>query len=47
MWSKLKGYLRSLEVRTIETLHEAISRDLNLITLQDARHWFAHCCYCA
>jgi hypothetical protein len=27
-------------------LHEAITQGLQLITLQDVRHWFTHCCYC-
>lgn len=47
LWSKLKGYLRAVEARTPETLHEAIAQGLSLISLQDVRHWFTHCCYCA
>ena len=46
LWSKLKGYLRAVEARTAEALHEAITQGLQLITLQDVRHWFTHCCYC-
>ena len=46
LWSKLKSYLRSMEARTREKLHEAIRDGLQLITLQDVRNWFAHCCYC-
>lgn len=46
LWSKLKSYLRSLEARTRETLHNAIFDGLQLITLEDVRNWFAHCCYC-
>lgn len=46
LWSKLKSYLRSTEARNIETLHEAIREGLQLITLQDVRNCFAHCCYC-
>ena len=47
LWSKLKGHLRAVAARTPEALHEAISQGLRLITLQDVRHWFTHCCYCA
>ena len=46
LWSKLKSFLRSVEARTRETLHEAIKDGLQLITLKDIRNWFAHCCYC-
>jgi transposase len=47
LWSKLKGYLRAVEARHKDGLHEAISQGLSLITLQDVCHWFTHCCYCA
>lgn len=47
LWSKLKGYLRAIEARTSEALHEAIAQGLQRITQQDVRHWFTHCCYCA
>lgn len=46
LWSKLKGYLRAVEARTTETLHEAISAGLEQITLEDVRSWFTHACYC-
>ena len=46
LWSKLKSYLRSVEARTRETLHEAIRDRLQLISLKNIRNWFAHCCYC-
>ena len=46
LWSKLKSYLRSVEARTRETLHNAIFDGLQLITLKDVRNWFTHCCYC-
>jgi transposase len=46
LWSKLKSYLRSIEARTQDTLHDAIHDGLQLITLTDIRNWFAHCCYC-
>ena len=47
LWSKLKRHLRAVEARTPKALHEAIAQGLSLITLQGARHWFTHCCYCA
>lgn len=46
LWSKLKGYLRAVEARSLETLHEAITQGLDLITLKDVRSWFTHGCYC-
>lgn len=46
LWSQLKAYLRSVEARTQDTLHDAIRDGLQLITLKDVRNWFAHCCYC-
>ena len=46
LWSKLKSYLRSIEARTREALHDAIRDGLGLITLKDIRNWFTHCCYC-
>lgn len=45
-WSKLKAYLRSVAARSREALEEAISLGLDLITKQDIRSWFFHCCYC-
>jgi transposase len=45
-WSKLKQYLRSVAARSREALEEAISLGLDLITEQELRNWFAHCCYC-
>ena len=36
----------SLEARTREVLHDAVRDGLQLITLNDVRNWFAHCCYC-
>ena len=38
LWSKLKSYLRSMEARTREKLHEAIRDGLQLITLEDVRN---------
>lgn len=46
LWSKLKGYLRAVEARTTEALHQAISDGLEQITLEDVRSWFTHACYC-
>ena len=46
LWSKLKSHLRSVEARTREVLHEAVRDGLQLITLNDVRNWFVHCCYC-
>ncbi len=46
LWSKLKAHLRSVAARTRETLNDAVRDGLNLISLEDVRHWFTHCCYC-
>lgn len=40
LWSKLKSYLRSVEARTRDTLHNAVSEGLQLISLKDVRNWF-------
>ena len=45
LWSKLKAYLRKVEARTKDILHDAIRDGLNLITLKDVQNWFTHCCY--
>lgn len=44
-WSKLKTYLRFVGARTYETLSEAISAAIKLITAADARNWMQHCGY--
>lgn len=44
-WSKLKAHLRRVGARTRDDLEAAIGAGLNLITSQDARHWFKHCGY--
>ena len=44
-WSKLKTYLRAVGARTYETLSEAISAAIKLITATDARNWMRHCGY--
>jgi transposase len=45
MWSKVKAALRTAEARTWPTLLEAIASSFERVTSQDARSWFAHCCY--
>ena len=47
LWSTLKQYLRSVEARTKESLHQAIADGLNTICSLDIRQWFTHCCYCS
>lgn len=44
-WSKLKTYLRFVGARTYETLSEAISAAIKLITATDAQNWMRHCGY--
>ena len=43
LWSKLKHFLRSLEARTTELLHDALLIALASITPSDALGWFKHC----
>lgn len=45
-WSKLKAYLRKVAARSRELLEEAIGLGLDLITENDIKNWFTHCCYC-
>jgi transposase len=45
MWSKVKAWLRKLEARTPEALHEAVGTAFSKITANDARGWFASCVY--
>lgn len=45
-WSSVKEYLRSSAARTREALETAINNAIDLVTLEDIRNWFAHCCYC-
>ncbi len=42
-WSKIKAFLRTAGARTPEQLDDAIAQALDLISPQDATHWFAHC----
>ena len=46
LWSKLKAHLRSVAARTRDALHDAVRAGLELVSLEDVRHWFTHCCYC-
>lgn len=45
LWSKIKTGLRKAKARTIEELGRALSKGLDLITLNDCRAWFEHCGY--
>lgn len=47
MWSKVKGRLRSLAARSVETLHEAIGTALATVTPADCRGFFRSCGYVA
>jgi transposase len=47
MWSKVKGTLRSLAARGIDTLHEAIQVALHTVTPSDCIGFFRHCGYFA
>jgi transposase len=44
-WSKIKHYLRSIAVRTVDGLGAAIGQAIQLITAADARGFFGHCGY--
>lgn len=45
-WSKVKSLLRSWGARTYQALEEALVQAYSLVTEQDFRNWFTHCCYC-
>ena len=45
MWSKVKGVLRSLAARSVETLHEAVGTALATVTPADCVGFFRHCGY--
>lgn len=45
-WSKLKQDLRSVAARSRKALEKTISLGLDVITENEIRNWFAHCCYC-
>jgi transposase len=44
-WSKIKAYLRGAKARTRDTLEEALTAALGLVTKADIRGWFKHCGY--
>ncbi len=45
MWSKVKEFLRTLQVRTENALFEAIGTALCHVTADDALGWFHSCGY--
>ena len=45
MWSKVKGKLRSLAARSIDSLHDAIGTALATVTPSDCIGFFRHCGY--
>ncbi len=47
MWSKVKGTLRSLAARSVESLHEAITTAVATVTRSDCIGYFRHCGYFA
>lgn len=46
-WSKIKAYLRSCESRTYDALDKAITKAIDLVTQDNLKGWFTHCCYYA
>jgi transposase len=44
-FAKIKGIVRKAEARTRETLVEAISIGISMLTAEDARGFFDHCGY--
>jgi len=46
MHSKIKSILRKLKARTVETLSDAMSKDINSVTNDDIIGWFNHDGYC-
>lgn len=47
MWSKVKGKLRSIAARSIDSLHDAIGTALATVTPDDCIGFFRHCGYVA
>jgi transposase len=45
VWSKIKSGLRKAKARTIEELGQALTKGLELITVNDCRCWFEQCGY--
>ena len=44
-WSKVKAWLRKMEARTADALHEAIEHAFEQVTRSDLAGWFRHCGY--
>ena len=47
LWSKVKGALRSLAARSVDTLHDAIGTAISSVTPSDCLGFFRHCGYAA
>ena len=47
MWSKLKAYLKSKKVQTLNELKKHLKTGLERITEYDCESWFDHCGYIA
>jgi len=47
VWGKVKGVLRSLAARSVDTLHDAIGAALATVTPDDCVGFFRHCGYAA
>jgi transposase len=47
VWSKVKGRLRSLAARTVDSLHDAIGAAVATVTPNDCVGFFQHCGYAA
>lgn len=47
MWSKLKTYLKSVKVKTLDDLKTFLKEGLDRITEYDCESWFDHCGYIA
>jgi|GEM_PF-3534126 len=45
MWSKIKGYLKKVKARTLDTLLDAIRDGFDLVSLDDIRGCFLHSGY--
>lgn len=42
-WSKIKGILRGIQARTVESLRKAVHRARRQISPKDLAGWFKHC----
>ena len=47
LWSKVKGKLRSIGARTVETVHDAVGVAFATVTAADCVGFFRHCGYLA